>query len=65
VYKLLYSAAVAYDIIKLMILTFCVLTMSVVEMALYKAKKAGQTLAAQKKQEEVSTESQACLCSCI
>jgi len=27
---------------------------SVVEMALYKAKKAGQTLAAQKKMEEVS-----------
>jgi len=32
-----------------------ILLVVVVEMALYKAKKAGQTLAAQKKQEEVRT----------
>jgi len=39
---------------------YSLLMMFVVKMALYKAKKAGQTLAAQKKQEEVS-KSLACL----
>jgi len=36
--------------------TYCAyVCLFIVEMALYKAKKAGQTLAAQKKLEEVST----------